>query len=98
MKRLYLQGLFNEIAGKRDQSLADISVLLDSPSGIGEHGAISDEIKVRLDELDKYDSLLATFDKFFRPREENSNPQPDPAPETPNEPLPTKVLDEGEQS
>ena len=98
MKRLYLQGLFNELAGRRDQSLADISVLLDSPAGIGEHGGISEEIKSRLNDLDKYDSLLSTFDKFFRPREEENKTQPMPTdPTTPTTTLPTRVLDEGEE-
>ena len=82
MKQLYLQGLYNEVAGRRDQMLADISVLLDNPAGIGDHGNISDEIKLRLEELSKFDGLLSSFDKYFRPREggETTSPsQPTPA-------------------
>tara|TARA_B100000214_G_scaffold328278_1_gene267314 strand:- start:140 stop:454 length:315 start_codon:yes stop_codon:yes gene_type:complete len=104
MKQLYLQGLYNEVAGRRDQMLADLSVLLDNPAGIADHGNISDEIKLRLEELSKFDGLLSSFDKYFRPREGESTPstsQPTPTAVVepqPEAPTPTRVLDEGEES
>jgi len=107
MKQLYLQGLYNEVAGRRDQMLADLSVLLDNPAGIGEHGNISGEIKLRLEELSKYDGLITSFDKYFRPREgdsqQNQPNQPEPTPTTVVEAAkvsqsPARVLDEGEES
>lgn len=98
MKSLYLQGIYNEVAGRRDQALADLSVLLESPAGIGEHGSISSEIRTRLEELSKYDGLVSSFDKYFRPREEPTS-APNAA-SNKNNPLPTeipdKVMDEGE--
>ena len=99
MKQLYLQGLYNEVAGRRDQMLADMSVLLERPAGLADHGNISDEIRGRLEELDKYDSLISTFEKYFRPREDAVSPEPPASPPTPSNPasLPTKVLDEGEK-
>ncbi len=104
MKQLYLQGLYNEVAGRRDQMLADLSVLLDNPAGIGDHGNISDEIKLRLEELSKFDGLLTSFDKYFRPREGEATPsasQPTPTAVVepqPEAPAPARVLDEGEES
>ena len=108
MKQLYLQCLYNEVAGRRDQVLADLSVLLDNPAGIGDHGNISDEIKLRLEELSKFDGLISSFDKYFRPRENNTSPSsPEPAPQPAPQPAPTavvdpntptRVLDEGEES
>ena len=96
MKQLYIQGIFNEIAGKRDQAVADLRVLLDNPVGLGEHGNISGEIKSRLETLDKVDSLLGTFQKYFVSSPPNA--QPTLSKENINpEPLPEKVLDEGEQ-
>ena len=93
MKQLYVQGIFNEIAGRRDQAVADLRVLLDNPVGLGDHGNISSEIKERLSKLDEIDSLLSTFQKYFVSGNEgsNSNNQPQPSQD-----LPERVMDEGE--
>jgi hypothetical protein len=96
MKQLYVQGIFNEIAGRRDQAVADLRVLLDNPVGLGDHGNISEEIKKRLSTLDNVDSLLSTFQKYFANPTDSNNPNPQPAPSQPSQDLPERVLDEGE--
>lgn len=91
MKQLYIQGIFNEVAGLRDQTVADINSYLDNPVGIGEHGDISGEIKKLLERLDKYDSTLGIMQKYFVSQNEQGAPEPT----TPQQ-QPTRVLDEGE--
>lgn len=74
MRDKYIQGIYNEYAGKLDQSVADLMVLLESPMGIGEHGSISEEIKRKLNEVDSYQSLVDTIKRLFsKTSEEASN-------------------------
>ena len=89
MKDLYIQGIFNELGGLRDQSLADLNVFLSNPVGIGEHANISKEIKNKIEEIDKYDSLFATMQKYFSASTDEGDPST-------NVPPPARVLDEGE--
>jgi len=96
MKQLFVQGIFNEIAGKRDQAVADLRVLLDNPVGFGDNGNISEEIKLRLENLDKVDSLLSTFQKYFVNSADGNSQNNQPETPMPSENLPEKVLDEGE--
>lgn len=64
-KDLYIQGIFNEYMGLRDQALADLQVYIDSPQGIGDHPSISSSIKEKVEEVDKYNSLIDTMRKHF---------------------------------
>ena len=43
-KEQLIQGIYNEYMGKRDQTMAELQVYLDSPAGVGEHGGISDVV------------------------------------------------------
>jgi len=64
-KDLYIQGIFNEYMGKRDQALADLQVYIDSPQGVGDHPDLSQSIKLKIEEVDKYNSLIDTMQKHF---------------------------------
>lgn len=67
MKEKYIQGIFNEYMGKLNQKQADLDVLLDASVGVGDHGSISDEIKKKISEIDKYSSLISTMQVLFAP-------------------------------
>ncbi len=78
MKQLYIQGIFNEFAGKRDQTVADLNVYLENSVGVGEHSDLSLEIKKKLEDLSRYDGILSTMQKYLQP-EESASPPPPPA-------------------
>jgi hypothetical protein len=59
--KLYITSIFNQYAGKRDQALADLQIYLGNPVGIGEHADIGEEIKRKIEEVDKYTSLVETI-------------------------------------
>ena len=65
MKDLYIQGIFNEYMGLRDQARADLNVYLTQPVAIGEHPNIAQEIKGKIEEVEKYDSLIDQMKKIF---------------------------------
>jgi hypothetical protein len=64
MKQLYIQGIFNEMAGLRDQSVADLNVLLDSTASTGKKGN-SKEIVQKIEELMHYDSIITCMQRYF---------------------------------
>ena len=74
MKDKYIQGIYNEYAGLLDQKLADLHILLRNPVGVGEHGSISDEIKTKIVEIDRYQSLVNTLKVLFEPSSEGDGP------------------------
>ena len=76
MRDLYIQSLFNQYMGLRDQARADLEIYLTNATGVGDHSAIGETIKAKLEEVEKYDSLVSLMRKLFSP-----SPQP---PETPN--------------
>ncbi len=65
MKELYIQGIFNEYMGRRDQARADLEVYLNNQVAIGEHPDIATEIKRKIEEIEKYDSLVDLMQKIF---------------------------------
>jgi|TARA_R110000824_G_scaffold64236_1_gene167917 hypothetical protein len=65
MRQKYIQGIYGEIAGLLDQKLMDLENLLSNPVGIGEHGSISEEIKVRLKEVSELKGLKDTVESLF---------------------------------
>tara|TARA_B110000196_G_scaffold171410_1_gene147159 strand:- start:128 stop:445 length:318 start_codon:yes stop_codon:yes gene_type:complete len=64
-KQLYLQGIFNEYMGRRDQAFADLNTLLDSPAGIGDHGDLSKEIKDKLKRISHLDGMVDLMRRYF---------------------------------
>jgi len=65
MKDLYIQSIFNQYLGKRDEALADLNVYLDNPVGIGGQPNIGEEIRRKIEEVDKYTSLIETMKGVF---------------------------------
>ena len=61
----YIQAIYNQFAGKREEALADLKVYMQNPVGVGEHPNIGDEIKRKIREVDEYDSLVACLEKHF---------------------------------
>mgnify|MGYP003122255040 CR=1 FL=1 len=64
MSRLVVDSITREIEGKRGKALFEINVYLNNPSGIGDHGNISDVIAEKFADINRYDSLLATIQKY----------------------------------
>ena len=76
MKDLYIQGIFNEYMGRRDQARADLKVYLTNPVAIGEHPNIAEEIKGKIAEIEKYDSLVDQMKKLFSQTASSKPAQP----------------------
>lgn len=82
MKNLYIQAIFNQYMGLRDQARADLEVYLNNAVGVGEHSDVGDEIKKKIEEIDKYDSIVSTMQGLFA----GSNTQPaEPSQDEPSE-------------
>ena len=77
MRENYIQGIFNEYMGLRDQARADLEVFLTNPVGIGEHPDISVEIKKKIEQIERYDSLVQQMNKLFLSRPEGTEPADD---------------------
>jgi len=65
MRERYIQGIFNQYIGAREQARADLDVYLSNPVAIGEHSDIGEEIKKKIEEVDKYNSLVDTMNVIF---------------------------------
>lgn len=61
----YIKSIFNEFFAKKEQAIADLEVYLENPVGVGEHSDISEEIKKKIKEIDKYSSLVDTVKDHF---------------------------------
>ena len=73
MKDKHVTGIMNKYIGMRDIALADLSVYLENPVGVGEHSDVGAEIEKKLLEIDSYESLIETMNRYFARQEE---PQP----------------------
>lgn len=61
----YIQSIFNQYVGLREQALADIAMLLQHGVGVGDHANVGETIKSKIEEAEKYDSLVGAMDKWF---------------------------------
>tara|TARA_B100000212_G_scaffold337583_1_gene312685 strand:- start:917 stop:1159 length:243 start_codon:yes stop_codon:yes gene_type:complete len=61
----HISGILTQYVGRRDEMLADLDVYLRTPVGIGEHSDIGQEIRTKIEEIDKLDSLIGTVQKYF---------------------------------
>lgn len=66
MRDKLIKAFVSHAKGHVDKHLANVEVLLNYPRGIGEHGDIIEEIEKELDEVAKYDDLLAMVDKYLK--------------------------------
>lgn len=65
MRERYIEGIFNQYMGAREQARADLEIYLTNPVAIGEHSDIGEEIKKKIEEVDKYNSLVQTMKDIF---------------------------------
>jgi hypothetical protein len=61
----YIQAIFNQYVGLREQALADLTILLQHSVGIGDHINLGEDVKLKISEIEKYDSLVSCMDKYF---------------------------------
>ena len=64
-KEQLIQGIYNEVMGKRDQVLAELQVFLDNPAGVGDHGNFATDVKGKIEEIDKLNGLSQTMRNLF---------------------------------
>tara|TARA_B110001454_G_scaffold192895_1_gene193468 strand:+ start:295 stop:633 length:339 start_codon:yes stop_codon:yes gene_type:complete len=70
----YVQAIFNQWIGHREQALADLQIYMENAVGVGEHSNIGEEIKKKIAEVDKYDSLVETVQKYFSEKQVDDSP------------------------
>jgi len=73
MKDKYITGILNKYVGLRDIAIADLSVYIENPVGVGEHSDIGDEIEKKLKAINDYNDVIETVTKYFSTS--NSNPE-----------------------
>ena len=80
MKDKYITGILNMYVGKRDIAVADLSVYIENPVGVGEHSDIGEEIEKKLKAIDEYNSMIDTITRYFssnEPPAEEAEAQPE---------------------
>ena len=79
----YIQSIYNQFAGAREEALADLTVYLQNPVGVGEHADIGEEIKRKIRQIEEYDSLVDCISRHFGPaqqQQEKENKDPSQTP------------------
>ncbi len=61
LRKGYLQSTYNHFIAERDKHVLDLEVYLSNQVAIGEHPNIGDEIKSKIELIDKYDSIVSTL-------------------------------------
>ena len=61
LRKGYLQSTYNYYIGERDKHVLDLEVYLSNPVAIGEHSDIGEEIRKKVELVDKYDSIISTL-------------------------------------
>lgn len=65
MSKKHINGILTQYIGRKDEVVADLSVYLERPVGVGEHSDIGQEIRTKIEEIDRLDSLIETISKYF---------------------------------
>ena len=65
LRKGYLQSTYNHFIAERDKHVLDLEVYLSNQVAIGEHPNIGDEIKNKIELIDKYDSIISTLISRF---------------------------------
>ena len=78
LRQGYLQSSYNHYIAERDKHVLDLEVYLCNPVAIGEHPNIGEEIRKKIEEVDKYDSIISTLiarygDQMLDKTEEDQN-------------------------
>ena len=61
LRKGYLQSTYNHFIAERDKHVLDLEFYLSNQVAIGEHPNIGDEIKSKIELIDKYDSIVSTL-------------------------------------
>ena len=61
LRQGYLQSSYNHYIAERDKHILDLEVYLSNPTGVGEHSHIGEEIRKKIEEIDRYDSIISTL-------------------------------------
>ena len=61
LRQGYLQSSYNHYTAERDKHVLDLEVYLSNPVAIGEHPHIGEEIRKKIEEIDRYDSIVSTL-------------------------------------
>ena len=61
----HIDAIFKEYIGSRNIAIADLQVYIKTPVGVGEHSDIGEEVKRKLEAIDKYDSILQTIMNLY---------------------------------
>ena len=69
MKELLLNAQFTYLRGQINKHLANVSVLLQSPTGIGQHQDIQESIEKELGKVAEYDGKLNIIAKYLAPQQ-----------------------------
>ena len=78
LRQGYLQSSYNHYIAERDKHVLDLEVYLSNPVAIGDHSDIGEEIRKKIEEVDKYDSIISTLiarygDQMLDKTEEDQN-------------------------
>jgi hypothetical protein len=65
MKDKHITGLITKYTGLRDIAIADLSIYLDNPVGVGEHSNIGDEIEKKIETISDCDDMIDCIQKYF---------------------------------
>jgi hypothetical protein len=60
-----IESIKKEYEGKRGQEIYDLQVYLNNPVGVGEHSDIAEEVKKKIEKLEKLDAQIDTISKYF---------------------------------
>ena len=69
MKALLLNAHISYLRGQINKHLANVSVLLQSPTGIGQHQDIQESIEKELGSVAEYDGKLNMIAKYLVPQQ-----------------------------
>ena len=78
LRQGYLQSSYNHYIAERDKHVLDLEVYLSNPVAIGEHSDIGEDLRKKIEEVDKYDSIISTLiarygDQMLDKPEEDQN-------------------------
>ena len=65
IKEKLKEAFLSHADGHIKKHVANVEVLLNNPTGIGEHGDIISEIEKELNEVSKYEDLITVMNKYL---------------------------------
>ena len=75
MKDKHITGILNKCVGLRDIAIADLSVYLENPVGVGEHSDIGEEIERKIKYINEQDGVIESIQKYFGNNNQNDDSQ-----------------------